>query len=194
MEGSASAGSPWDPYRVLGVGSGASQQDIARAYRRAARHAHPDKQPADPGAAARFQALTDATARTGRPGPAASRTRRALSTATRPPAPRGRARPARRQQPSARRYGLARCTSSQPPPSRPTPSRSMLSRLLPGAGKSVLVRGRTLRIRRSSWGYRPGKDGGGCGEHIMGRTGPGPVQHLGRRRAERAAPPDVAPL
>ena len=60
MEGSASAGSPWDPYRVLGVGSGASQQDIARAYRRAARHAHPDKQPADPGAAARFQALTDA--------------------------------------------------------------------------------------------------------------------------------------
>jgi curved DNA-binding protein CbpA len=49
-----------DPYQVLGVTAGASRQDIARAYRRAAQAAHPDARPADPGAAARFRALTDA--------------------------------------------------------------------------------------------------------------------------------------
>jgi len=49
-----------DPYRMLGVGAGASRQDIARAYRRAVQGAHPDAQPADPRAAARFQQLTDA--------------------------------------------------------------------------------------------------------------------------------------
>ena len=50
-----------DPYLVLGVSAGASQQDIARAYRRAVQHAHPDARPADPAAAAaRFQALTAA--------------------------------------------------------------------------------------------------------------------------------------
>ncbi|HUL27512.1 MAG TPA: DnaJ domain-containing protein [Streptosporangiaceae bacterium] len=49
-----------DPYRVLGVGAGASRQDIARAYRRAVQGAHPDAQPADPRAAARFRELTDA--------------------------------------------------------------------------------------------------------------------------------------
>jgi curved DNA-binding protein CbpA len=52
---------PGDPYRVLGVSAGASQQDIARAYRRAVQHAHPDTRPGDPAAAAaRFQALTAA--------------------------------------------------------------------------------------------------------------------------------------
>jgi curved DNA-binding protein CbpA len=45
---------------VLGVSAGASQRDIARAYRRAVQHAHPDARPRDPKAAARFQALTDA--------------------------------------------------------------------------------------------------------------------------------------
>ena len=49
-----------DPYRVIGVDAGASQQDIARAYRRAAQRVHPDAQPDDPQAAARFQALADA--------------------------------------------------------------------------------------------------------------------------------------
>jgi curved DNA-binding protein CbpA len=49
-----------DPYRVLGVDTGASRRDIARAYRRAVHDAHPDTQPADPQATARFQALTDA--------------------------------------------------------------------------------------------------------------------------------------
>jgi DnaJ domain len=49
-----------DLYRVLGVDGGASRQDIARAYRRAVQRVHPDAQPADPRAAARFQELTDA--------------------------------------------------------------------------------------------------------------------------------------
>jgi curved DNA-binding protein CbpA len=49
-----------DPYQILGVAAGASQQDIVRAYHRAAHHAHPDERPADPEAAARFRALTDA--------------------------------------------------------------------------------------------------------------------------------------
>jgi DnaJ-like protein len=49
-----------DPYRVLGLDTGASRQDIARAYRRAVHDAHPDTQPDDPQATLRFQALTDA--------------------------------------------------------------------------------------------------------------------------------------
>jgi len=49
-----------DPYQVLGVGAGASREDIVRAYHRAAHDTHPDAYPADPQAAARFQALTDA--------------------------------------------------------------------------------------------------------------------------------------
>lgn len=49
-----------DPYDVLGVRASASMQDIVRAYRRAALAAHPDAQPADPGAAGRFSAITEA--------------------------------------------------------------------------------------------------------------------------------------
>ena len=49
-----------DPYRVLGVDAGASRQEIARAYRRAVQRVHPDAQPTDPRAAARFRELTDA--------------------------------------------------------------------------------------------------------------------------------------
>jgi DnaJ-like protein len=49
-----------DPYRVLGVNTEASRQDITRAYRRAASAAHPDTRPQDPDATARFQAVTDA--------------------------------------------------------------------------------------------------------------------------------------
>jgi curved DNA-binding protein CbpA len=60
MGQSASGRSHLDPYRVLGVDPGASRQDIARAYRRAVQRAHPDAQPADPRAAARFRELTDA--------------------------------------------------------------------------------------------------------------------------------------
>ena len=60
MEQAAPQGPSGDPYQVLGVGTGASQQDIGRAYRRAVQHAHPDTRPRDPAAAARFQALTAA--------------------------------------------------------------------------------------------------------------------------------------
>ena len=60
MEQAGPGRGPGDPYRVLGVDTGASQRDIARAYRQAAQHAHPDTRPRDPAAAARFQALTAA--------------------------------------------------------------------------------------------------------------------------------------
>lgn len=49
-----------DPYHVLGVATGASRQEIVRAYRRAVYDTHPDAQPGDPWAAARFTALTAA--------------------------------------------------------------------------------------------------------------------------------------
>jgi len=48
-----------DPYVVLGVGRRASPDEIARAYRRAARATHPDS--GGPGTGSeRFQAVTDA--------------------------------------------------------------------------------------------------------------------------------------
>jgi hypothetical protein len=49
-----------DPYATLGVATDASQQDIARAYRRLAHTTHPDSLPDDPGASARFRALSGA--------------------------------------------------------------------------------------------------------------------------------------
>src|ERR1700691_1116672 len=47
-------------YDVLQVRADSSTTDIARASRRLARAWHPDTRPADPGAAARFQAVSDA--------------------------------------------------------------------------------------------------------------------------------------
>jgi curved DNA-binding protein CbpA len=47
-------------YRVLDVSPGASQETIVRAYRQQARASHPDAQPNDSGAAARFRILTSA--------------------------------------------------------------------------------------------------------------------------------------
>jgi len=47
-----------DPYIVLGVARQASGEEIARAYRRAARVSHPDRGAA--GSAERFQAVSDA--------------------------------------------------------------------------------------------------------------------------------------
>ena len=55
---------PWpgegDPYDLLGVAGDASQQEIVRAYHRAAQRVHPDTQPGDPQAQARFHALAEA--------------------------------------------------------------------------------------------------------------------------------------
>jgi len=48
-----------DPYGVLGVGRQASSDEIARAYRRAARATHPDGGGSDAGADG-FQAVSDA--------------------------------------------------------------------------------------------------------------------------------------
>jgi curved DNA-binding protein CbpA len=48
-----------DPYGVLGVGRQASPDEIARAYRRAARATHPDGGGSDAGAE-RFRAVSDA--------------------------------------------------------------------------------------------------------------------------------------
>ncbi len=49
-----------DYYEVLGLGRGASTQDIKRAYRKLARKHHPDVNPGDKGAEAKFKELTEA--------------------------------------------------------------------------------------------------------------------------------------
>ena len=46
-----------DPYRVLGVGSDASDAEIKRAYRKLARQYHPDRNPGDAAAEERFKAI-----------------------------------------------------------------------------------------------------------------------------------------
>jgi curved DNA-binding protein CbpA len=54
---------PRDPpglYQLLGITPGASQEAVTRAYRRRARAVHPDTQPDDPTASARFKTLTGA--------------------------------------------------------------------------------------------------------------------------------------
>ena len=37
-----------DPYRVLGLKPGASEEEVKRAYRQQAKKYHPDKNPGDP--------------------------------------------------------------------------------------------------------------------------------------------------
>lgn len=51
---------PGDLYEILGVAADASREEIVHAYRRQAHSAHPDVRPGDPGASARFQAMTQA--------------------------------------------------------------------------------------------------------------------------------------
>lgn len=50
----------FDPYSILGIQSNATDDDIKLAYRRLARELHPDKNPDDPEAAAKFILLTKA--------------------------------------------------------------------------------------------------------------------------------------
>ncbi len=49
-----------DPYQVLGIGRGASGDEIRRAYRGLARKHHPDANPDDPGSEGRFKRIQQA--------------------------------------------------------------------------------------------------------------------------------------
>jgi len=49
-----------DPYKVLGVSQGATQDEIKRAYRRKAKECHPDLHPNDPNAAKRMNEVNEA--------------------------------------------------------------------------------------------------------------------------------------
>ncbi len=49
-----------DPYRVLGVSPGASQEEIKKAYRRKVKEYHPDLHPGDPAAAQKTNEINEA--------------------------------------------------------------------------------------------------------------------------------------
>jgi len=51
---------PRDPYSVLGVSPGSSEDEIKSAYRRLAKQYHPDLHPNDPGAATRMNEINAA--------------------------------------------------------------------------------------------------------------------------------------
>ncbi len=51
---------PRDPYEVLGISRGATDEEIKRAYRKLARQHHPDRNPGDKQADARFKEIQEA--------------------------------------------------------------------------------------------------------------------------------------
>ncbi|HEX9044336.1 MAG TPA: DnaJ domain-containing protein [Candidatus Limnocylindrales bacterium] len=127
---------PGDPYRVLGLPTGASLEEVKRAYRRLAKASHPDS--AGPTATARFIALQQAYETLARIAPSGGRRT--------PPG----ARPSRRPAPGARPRGAAAGTSrGEPaagtsrgdPAARNAPPRSSRA----DAGDEAKVRRRTAR-------------------------------------------------
>ncbi|MEI7683923.1 MAG: DnaJ domain-containing protein, partial [Planctomycetota bacterium] len=51
---------PRDPYEALGVSKTASEDEIKKAYRNLARQHHPDRNPGDKQAEAKFKEIQDA--------------------------------------------------------------------------------------------------------------------------------------
>ena len=104
-----------DPYIVLGVPRQASGEEIARAYKRAARASHPDSGSA--GSAERFQAVSDAYEVLRDPG------RRAMYDRSHPPArprtPGGRGGSVRYAAPGSQHLVLGRSVRSGSEPARP---------------------------------------------------------------------------
>jgi DnaJ domain len=110
-------GPPPDLYQVLGVGPGASGEEITRAWRQRARAEHPDARPRDAAAPARFRVLAEAYRVLGDPGrraaydQAAGHVPRPRPAAPAPPRP-----PAAGERGAPLRAGPVRVEPSDPAP------------------------------------------------------------------------------
>ena len=146
-----------DLYQLLGVARDASRQEIALAWRRRAREAHPDARHGDDGAPARFRALAEAWAVLGDPG-----RRAAYDRGLDPGRPAARVRVTVRHPPAPPAPGAAGSTvppaGAGGPPLVAGPVRvEGGSRQVPGAGaweeedlRLVLLA--ELMLRRRGWG------------------------------------------
>jgi curved DNA-binding protein CbpA len=99
-----------DLYQLLGVATDASREEIALAWRRRAREAHPDARRGDAGAPARFRALAEAWQVLGDPG-----RRAAYDRGLDPGRPAGRVRVTVRHSPPAPGPGATPARASGPP-------------------------------------------------------------------------------